>query len=220
MLLIPQGTFQMGCSASLLSTCNSDENPVHQVQITRSFYLGRYEVTQAQWATKMGSNPSSFQGYADSANRPVEQVSWNTVQSFLSATSMRLPTEAEWEYACRAGTSTAFCNGSSDDNTIGTLAWFSANASQTRAIGQKPANDLGLFDIVGNVSEWVVDWYSGTYYLTSPTQDPLGPSSGSSKLVRGGSWALGSTPLRSSHRGWVAPTFANSDLGLRAARNP
>jgi formylglycine-generating enzyme required for sulfatase activity len=77
-----------------------------------------------------------------------------------------------------------------------------------------------LFDIVGNVSEWVVDWYSGTYYLTSPTQDPLGPSSGSSKLVRGGSWALGSTPLRSSHRGWVAPTFANSDLGLRAARNP
>ena len=220
MLLIPQGTFQMGCSASLLWTCGSNENPVHQVQITRSFYLGRYEVTQAQWATKMGSNPSSFQGYADSANRPVEQVNWNTVQSFLSATSMRLPTEAEWEYACRAGTSTAFCNGSSDDNTIGTLAWFSANASQTRAIGQKPANDLGLFDIVGNVSEWVVDWYSGTYYLTSPTQDPLGPSSGSSKLVRGGSWTLGSKPLRSSHRGWVAPTFANSDLGFRVARNP
>ncbi|MBM4107186.1 MAG: formylglycine-generating enzyme family protein, partial [Phycisphaerae bacterium] len=129
MLLVPPGTFMMGCSPSLQYGCNFDENPVHQVTLTQAYYLGRYEVTQAQWTAVMGSNPSWFQSAsaqvpaAQVPLRPVERVSWNMIQGFETATGLRLPTEAEWEYACRAGTTTAFNNGSNDDATLGTLAW-------------------------------------------------------------------------------------------------
>ena len=123
MLLVPPGTFTMGCTASNAFGCVSNENPTHLVTLTQPFYMGRYEVTQGQWVAKIGSNPSYFAGQSDSANRPVERVSWNTIQGYLSATGMRLPSEAEWEYACRAGTTTAFNNGSSDDATVGNIAW-------------------------------------------------------------------------------------------------
>ena len=120
--------------------------------MTQAYYLGRYEVTQAQWTAVMGSNPSQFQGQADSPSRPVEKVSWNMIQGFETATGLRLPTEAEWEYACRAGTTTAFNNGSDDESTLATTAWFSVNAEgQTRPIGQKLANGLGFHDMHGNV---------------------------------------------------------------------
>ena len=199
MLLVPPGTFTMGCTASNAFGCVSNENPTHSVTLTQPFYMGRYEVTQLQWVVRMASNPSSFQGYSDSANRPVEQVSWTTIQGYLSSTGMRLPSEAEWEFACRAGTTTAFNNGSSDDPTVDTIAWYVSNSgNQTHAVGGKAANALGLHDMSGNVWEWVNDWFDGGYYSVSPSTNPLGPVSGSYRVLRGGSWRFSTDFVRSS----------------------
>jgi len=227
MLLVPPGTFMMGCSPSLQYGCNSAENPVHQVTLTQAYYLGRYEVTQAQWTAVMGSNPSAFQSAsaqvpaAQVPLRPVERVSWNMIQGFETATGLRLPTEAEWEYACRAGTTTAFNNGSNDDATLGTLAWFYSNSgSQTRPVGQKLANALGLHDMHGNVFEWVEDWYGSNYYAQSPAVDPPGPISGSYRLLRGGSWLYGSDLCRASNRGSIEPGAGINVFGFRVARTP
>lgn len=223
MLLVPPGSFTMGCTASVGYPCVLDENPTHSVTLTQAFYLGRYEVTQSQWVARMGSNPSYFQGasYPDAANRPVEQVSWTTVQGYLAATDMRLPSEAEWEYACRAGTTTAFSNGSSNDGTLGPIAWFTTNASsQTHAVGGKAANALGLHDMSGNVFEWVNDWYDINYYSASPSTNPLGPVSGTRHVLRGGAWYSSTSFLRSSSRSADTPSASNSLLGFRVARNP
>jgi formylglycine-generating enzyme required for sulfatase activity len=218
MLLVPPGTFTMGCTASNQYGCNSDENPTHSVTLTQAFYLGRYEVTQGQWVARMGSNPSYFQGYSDSAYRPVERVSWNAIQSFLSATGMRLPSEAEWEYAYRAGTTTAFNNGSSDDATVGTIAWYNENSgSQTHAVGGKAANALGLHDMAGNVLEGVNDWYAG--YSSGAQTNPLGPVSGTYRVLRGGSWSRDTNNVRSSYR-YNYTTIPWNNLGFRVARNP
>jgi formylglycine-generating enzyme required for sulfatase activity len=220
MMLIPPGTFQMGCiMGSNEYGCYSWDRPVHQVTLTNAFYLGRYEVTQSQWVAKMGSNPSTFQGQSDSPSRPVEQVSWNAIQSYLSATGMRLPTEAEWEFACRAGTQTPFYNGSTDDSTVGTLAWYASNAgSQTHAVGGKAANAFGLHDMLGNVWEWVNDWFNT--YPSSAQTNPTGPVSASTRVVRGGSWYLVSNFVRSSYRYSDTPGYTNFDLGFRVARTP
>jgi formylglycine-generating enzyme required for sulfatase activity len=234
---VPPGTFNMGCSASNQWSCFSDENPVHAVTLTNAFYLGRYEVTQAQWTARMGSNPSFFQSAsaqvpaAQVPNRPVEQVSWNTIQGFLSATGLRLPTEAEWEYAYRAGTTTAFHsmpglpNGTNDDNQVGNIAWWGAysggnSAEQTRPVGGKAANALGLHDMSGNVWEWVNDWYSSTYYASSPSTNPPGPASGADRVLRGGSWLFGTDALRSSARFGSAPGSTDVINGFRVARAP
>jgi formylglycine-generating enzyme required for sulfatase activity len=187
--------------------------------------MGRYEVTQGQWVARMGSNPSGFQGasYPDADNRPVERVSWNTIQGYLSATGMRLPSEAEWEYACRAGTTTAFNNGSSNDNTVGNIAWYYYNSgAQTHAVGGKAANPLGLHDMTGNVCEWVNDWYGSTYYSVSPSTNPLGPVSGTYRVLRGGGWRLIAGGVRSSYRngGYGLPGNPYGDGGFRVARNP
>ena len=220
MLLVPPGTFQMGCVVGSTEwECFGFEQPVHQVTLTTAFYLGRYELTQAQWVAEMGSNPSSYQGYFDSASRPVEQVSWDTIQGYLTATGMRLPTEAEWEYACRAGTQTPFYNGSIDDNTVGALAWYSGNSgSQTRAVGGKAANGFGLHDMLGNVFEWVNDWYDS--YPSSSQTDPTGPVLTSTRVVRGGAFYNISPGVRSSSRIDGAPGLSNFGLGFRVARNP
>ena len=221
MLLVPPGTFTMGCTASNQYGCNGDENPTHSVTLTQAFYLGLYEVTQGQWVAKMGSNPSYFTGQSDSASRPVEQVSWNTIQGYLSATGMRLPSEAEWEYACRAGTTTAFNNGSSDDATVGTIAWYLSNSgNQTHAVGGKAANALGLYDMSGNVFEWVNDWYAGSYYSVSPSTNPLGPVSGTYRVIRGGSWGNGASYVRSSSRYGYGPVGTDVNVGFRVARAP
>jgi formylglycine-generating enzyme required for sulfatase activity len=203
------------------------------VTLTNAFYIGRYEVTQAQWTAKMGSNPSFFQSASAQVpaeqvpNRPVETVSWNTIQGFLSATELRLPTEAEWEYAYRAGTTAAFHsmpgfpNGTNDDTQVGTIAWFSSNsASQTRPVGGKAANALGLHDMSGNVWEWVNDWYSGTYYASSPSTNPPGPAIGTARVLRGGSWFSDTNVLRSSRRGGNAPGYSSFSVGFRVARAP
>jgi formylglycine-generating enzyme required for sulfatase activity len=231
MLLIPPGSFQMGCSASQQWGCNSWESPVHTVTLTNAFYLGRYEVTQAQWQARMGSNPSYFQSAstqvpaAQVPNRPVEQVTWNTVQGFLAQTGMRLPTEAEWEYAYRAGTTTAFhgftgyLSGTNDDSLLGNIAWYGSNSNgQTRPVGGKLGNGYGLHDMSGNVWEWVKDWWS--VYSSSPQSNPTGPTTGSYRVVRGGSWNYDSYSRRASIRGITYPYFTFGDLGFRAARAP
>ena len=220
MMLIPPGTFQMGCiMGSNRYGCYSWEQPVHQVTLTNAFYLGRYEVTQSQWVAKMGSNPSFFPLQEDSASRPVERVSWTTIQGYLSATGMRLPTEAEWEYACRAGTQTPFYNGSTDDNTVGALAWYSPNSgSQTHAVGGKAANGFGLHDMLGNVWEWVNDW--GNTYPSSAQTNPTGPPIGFNRGIRGGSWNGGMNYVRSSGRYLFPPGTAYDDIGFRVARTP
>ncbi|MBM4225939.1 MAG: formylglycine-generating enzyme family protein, partial [Gammaproteobacteria bacterium] len=233
MMLIPPGTFNMGCSASQQYGCSSNENPVHQVTLTNAFYMGRYEVTQAQWQARMGSNPSFFQSasaevpQAQVPQRPVEQVSWSTIQGFLSQTGMRLPTEAEWEYAYRAGTTTAFHGytgqegGTNNDSLLGNIAWFGSNSnSQTRPVGGKLGNGYGLHDMAGNVIEWVNDWYGSNYYSTSPSVNPPGPSSGSYRVLRNGVWFFNSSVCRASNRGSGNPDDSSGSLGFRVARDP
>ena len=227
MLLVPPGTFMMGCSPSIVYDCFEEQkDPVHEVTITQAFYIGRYEVTQAQWTATMGSNPSFFQSPSSQVpaeqvpNRPVEQASWDTVQEFETMTGLRLPTEAEWEYACRAGTTTAFNNGSSDDTTLSMLAWFNVNASeQTRPVGEKLPNGFGLYDMHGNVYEWCEDWFGP--YSPGPVTDPIGPPTGDWRVARGGSWINSSNKCRSSWRPCCSSDPGVEKLiGVRMARTP
>jgi formylglycine-generating enzyme required for sulfatase activity len=215
----------MGCTASNTYACDPDENSTHQVTITNAFYMGRYEVTQAQWQAKMGSNPSYFQGQADSPSRPVEQVPWTTIQGFLTATGMQLPTEAQWEYACRAGTTTAFhgftgfLSGTNDDTLVVNIAWYSANSgSVTHAVGGKAANGLGLHDMLGNGWEWCGDWY-GAYSAGAQT-NPTGPGTGTLRVLRGGAWDTNTYRARSSSRGFATPGSTFNVIGFRVARSP
>jgi formylglycine-generating enzyme required for sulfatase activity len=235
MLLVPPGTFQMGCiTGSNQHGCYSAELPVHQVTLTHAFYLGRYEVTQAQWQLRMGSNPSYYQSAspevpaAQVPNRPVERVSWNAIQGFLSTTGMRLPTEAEWEYACRAGTTTSYHgwpaspDGTNNDSLLSDIAWHDFQGGhQTQPVGGKAGNGFGLHDMSGNVWEWVADWYGGTYYSTSPAENPPGPSSGYPRVLRGGcwNWAFGND-CRASARGANNPDYSSETYGFRIARDP
>ena len=234
MLLVPPGTFEMGCSFSGSSQCLGNENPSHEVGLSRPFYLGRYEVTQGQWAARMGSNPSLFQNpssqvpAAQVPRRPVERVSWVDIQGFLDATGMRLPSEAEWEFACRAGTTTSFHNGSDSPSMASDIAWFDSNsANQPRPVGLKSANSLGFHDMSGNVWEWVNDWYGS--FSADPQQDPQGPLTGTFRVVRGGDFNDPVIECRSSSRfgenlanpqGSTVPTFVSPELGFRVARNP
>ena len=230
MVLIPPGTFEMGCSPTVNFACDPDETPVHQVTLTQAYYMGRYELTQAQWQSQMGSNPSWFTSPSAEVptdqvdNRPVERVSWNDIQGFLGVTGMRLPTEAEWEYACRAGTETAFHampgypDGTSIDSLLGDVAWFVSNSTgQTRPVGQKAGNTFGLHDTLGNVWERVADWY-GDYPDGSQT-DPAGPDSGIYRVYRGGSWDTGAHDVRTSCRSY-SPGVTSSRVGFRVARDP
>jgi len=232
MLLIPPGEFVMGKSRGD-DQGEKDEIPAHDVKLTKAFYLGRYEVTQAQWQARMGSNPSVFQSAsaevpaAQVPNRPVEEVSWNMIQGFLTQTGMRLPTEAEWEYAYRAGTTTTFhgftgyLSGTNDDSLLGNIAWFDGNSNnQTRPVGDKLGNGYGLHDMSGSVYEWVNDWYGGNYYSSSPQNNPQGPRKGTTRVVRGGDWGYDSSICRASNRNNLTPTATIRYVGFRAARTP
>ena len=224
MVLIPAGTFIMGCSASNSEACNVHENPTHQVTLTQPFYLGKTEVTQAQWQAKLGINPSYFRG---NSNKPVEQVSWNEIAGFNTATGLRLPTEAEWEYACRGGTIAAFhcmhCypNGTNDDSRLGNIAWDSSNSGDTtHVVGEKAANMFGLYDMSGNVREWCSDSFGSTYYSMSPSINPIGPTDGAYRVLRGGSYRRAAVEARSSYRSYNHPYTSYKDDGFRVARTP
>ena len=218
MVYIPSGEFMMGSERG-----SGGGRPVHRVRITKGFYLGAYEVTQAQWQSVMGSNPSHFKG----ADRPVERVSWTDCQGFVRKLcakegvpegTYRLPTEAEWEYACRAGSTTRFYFGDSDGD-LDNHGWHRGNSGrQTHPVGEKTPNGFGLYDMHGNVWEWCSDWYDSGYYGKSPGADPPGPGSGSYRVNRGGGWLHSSGDCRSAGRSWDAPVGRYFSLGFRLAR--
>ncbi len=231
MLVVPAGSFEMGCIVPPDGAqCAVDSLPVHDVVLTRPFYLARTEVTQAQWTAVVGSNPSQFQGaeYPDAADRPVDSVSRQAAQAFATATGLRLPTEAEWEFACRAGTSTAFHGwpempgGTNDPGQIDAIGWSASNSgAQTHLVGQKAANALGFHDMAGNVWEWVNDPYLSIYYEAAPAVDPPGPPDFMEvALARGASWGDASVYLQSAHRGWTDELSTGFDtVGVRPARD-
>ena len=222
MMPIPSGTFLMG-GTDYEEGWDDDEGPQTTVTITKPFWLGKTEVTQSQWKAVMGNNPSHFKGY----NLPVEQVSWNDAVAFCEKLNevardtlpdgyhYTLPTEAQWEYACRAGTTTRFYYGD-DDNQLGSYAWYTDNSSsKTHPVGEKLPNGWGLHDMHGNVAEWCLDWY-GDYQGGSIT-DPQGPQSGWRRVNRGGSWSDDARYCRSAYRLWFRPDDKRSILGFRVA---
>lgn len=241
MVLIPAGTFRMGSDKG-----EKDEMPVHEVFVD-AFLMDRCEVTQEQWARLAEGNewlpndPSHFKG----SNLPVEMVSWDRAALFCNersrdegltpcydedtgecnfdADGYRLPTEAEWEYACRAGSSTAFCFGD-DAQMLGDYAWFADNAGKkTHEVGTKRPNAWGLYDMHGNVAEWCHDFYDESYYQTSPPRNPRGPADGERYVLRGGAWNCRAAACRSARRvgedpGFADACFARDAIGFRCVR--
>jgi formylglycine-generating enzyme required for sulfatase activity len=225
LVLIPAGEFLMG-SPDSDEDAYSNEKPQHRVRITRPFYLGATEVTQGQYRVVTRQSPSRFRGSDD---LPVEQVSWNDAITFcdklnelekeqLEGARYRLPTEAEWEYACRAGSTTRYCFGD-DPARLGDHAWFDGNSdNKTHPVGQRQPNAWGLYDMHGNVWEWCWDAYEADYYQQSPGADPLGPSQAASRVRRGGSWNGVPQLWRSAHRLRLARVPRYFSLGFRVAR--
>ncbi|MFA4987930.1 MAG: formylglycine-generating enzyme family protein, partial [Candidatus Brocadiia bacterium] len=245
LVLIPPGDFVMGASESpeevsrkrrdasddtnefIRGWCKN-EHPQHNVRITKAFYMGKFEVTQKQWERVMGNNPSDFRG----DQNPVECVSWKDCQQFLRKLNeivrgqgtFELPTEAQWEYACRAGTATPFYTGetiSSDQaNYRGDLVYGNGAKGQfrqkTMAVGSFKPNAFGLYDMHGNVWELCQDRYGEDYYEQSPKDNPTGPSTGESRVVRGGGWDCAPSAVRSVHRNYTAPDGPErNDCGFR-----
>jgi formylglycine-generating enzyme required for sulfatase activity len=212
---VEPGSFQMGSTNG-----DTDEVPVRTVTITRAFGMQTTEVTQGQWASVMGTSPSFFT--ACGASCPVERVSWEDVQTFLTRLNeqepgkgYRLPTEAEWEYAARAGTTGDF-GGNGNLNDMG---WWTGNSTgRTWPAQGKQANAWGLFDMHGNVWEWVADWYGS--YAGQSTVDPSGPATGTLRVLRGGAFGSGLPVARSAFRQETAATYRNADAGFRLVRNP
>ncbi len=216
---VPEGCFEMGCG-EWDGNCRSDEKPVHTV-VVDGFWMGKYEVTQKQWETVMGSNPSKFKKGGD---YPVEQVSWEEAMEFVRRLNQRtgmvfnLPAEAQWEFACRSGGKPEKYAGGGD---VDGVAWYSSNSSgSTREVGGKSPNGLGLFDMSGNVWEWCLDEYDSEAYKKHSTVNPvIGTVSGAgSRAVRGGSWGHGASAMRCSYRNDVSPGYRSVNLGFRLAR--
>jgi formylglycine-generating enzyme required for sulfatase activity len=220
MALIPAGSFMMGSPEDERQLLRRGSFQ-HGVNITKPFYMGITEVTQAQWKAVMGRNPSNFKG----DDLPAESVNWNDVQEFIAKLNeregggYRLPTEAEWEYVCRAGSSTRYFFGD-DKSRLGDFAWYKKNSGgKTHPVGQRKPNAWGLYDVHGNVSEWCSDWYDSSYYQRSPTDDPKGPTSGTKRIVRGGLYHSPSASVRSAHRGFQLPNYTNARFGFRCVRD-
>ena len=204
-VLIPADTFTMGSGRGPFES----EKPAHKVTISRPFYMGKYAVTQEQWQAVMGADPSRFKG----ADRPVDGVSWKDAQDFCRAASakvgktVRLPTEAEWEFACRAGSTTDYCFGDGEA-ALAEYAWYEGNSSGvTHPVGQKKPNAWGLYDMHGNVWEWCQDWCDQKYYATSLRVDPQGPARSNlgAHVLRGGAWHVEASYCRSAGRGGDFP---------------
>jgi formylglycine-generating enzyme required for sulfatase activity len=216
---VPAGTFAMGTEGPALQGADRDEQPAHDVNITAGFWCGATEVTQAQWGRVMGRpSPSAFAG----ADRPVENVSFRDAAGFLAALNRmegtdryRLPTEAEWAYAARAGTSTPWSFGA-DPALLGEYAWYRGNSGmETRPVATRLPNPWGLHDMHGNVWEWVSDWYGAGWYLESPQDDPQGPASGAERVVRGGAFDTLPPYLRSENRATQLPGASDRSVGFR-----
>jgi formylglycine-generating enzyme required for sulfatase activity len=230
LVLIPKGTFTMGPTIDEKELFGHEEQ--HEVTISQDYYLGVTEVTQAQYEKMMGKNPSYFQGAkVGNANTalPVENVSWDDAVEFCKKLSdlpeekkagrvYRLPTEAEWEYACRSGSKSAYSFGESS-KSLGDYAWFDQNSNgQTDPVGQKKPNAWGLYDMLGNVWEWCSDWYDE--YPKGAVSDPTGPIKGSVRVYRGGSWSNVAVGCRSAYRRRSAPSLRGDHLGFRVALSP
>lgn len=212
-VFIPAGEFQMGSENG-----DGDEKPVHRVVITAPFWIGKYEVTQAEWEAVMGRCPDERGWGFPGPNNPAERISWDDCQKFIQKLNAqgdgytyRLPTEAEWEYACRAGMTGDYAG------NFDAMGWYSENSGiKTHPVGQKQANGWGLCDMLGNVREWCADWYGG--YPSNSKTDPTGPSSGSIRVIRGGSWGSPAAYCWSAVRGYVSPGDRFNHLGFRLVR--
>ena len=214
MVRVEAGTFTMGATAEMKNTEDS-EKPTHRVTLTNDYYIGKYEVTQALWQAVMGDDPSYFKG----DNLPVEAVTWDDCQEFIgklnriTGKTFRLPTEAEWEYAARGGNKSRGYQYSGSNNPSN-VAWYDDNSGdKTHAVGTKQPNELGIYDMSGNVWEWCQDWYET--YSSSSQVNPTGANSGSCRVVRGVSWYNNARNCRLSLRGSNTPDFRSSNLGLR-----
>ena len=218
MIMVEGGTFMMGATEEQGDDAKEDEYPVHQVTLS-DYYIGQTEVTQALWLAVLGTNPSTWEG----SNLPIEKVSWNDCQQFitklnqLTGRRFRLPTEAEWEYAARGGSKSRGYKYSGSNN-LSDVAWYTENSgSKTHPVGQKQANELGIYDMSGNVWEWCQDWYDSGYYGKSPSTNPCNNTSALFRVDCGGSWGSIARYCRVSVRGSDSPSYAGDYLGLRLA---
>jgi len=210
--IIPPGSFAMGSTSG-----DEDEKPVHRVMINYTFYIGRYEVTQGQWQAVMGTNPSDFKNCGN--NCPVDMVSWDEAKSFIRKLNQlndgyhyRLPTEAEWEYACRAGTTGDYAG------ELEEMAWFQDNAGvRPHPVGSKRPNAWGLSDMYGNLYEWCEDWYHETYYGAPADGSAWSGGNENVRVRRGGSWRYPTSMLRSADRNAEVPWLHDRDTGFRVA---
>lgn len=214
LIKVNSGTFQMGCADG-----DDIDKPVHSVTLS-DYYIGETEVTQALWKAVMGGNPS----YWKNDNLPVEQVSWDDCQKFiaklnqLTGKTFALPTEAQWEFAARGGNKSQGYK-YAGSNKIDDVAWYGDNSSKkTHYVAQKQSNELGLYDMCGNVWEWCSDWFG--YYTSAPQTDPIGPSSGTERLQRGGSHYTGATVCTSTSRWTCTPETRVDNVGLRLVLIP
>jgi formylglycine-generating enzyme required for sulfatase activity len=227
LVLIPKGTFMMGSPET--EKGRHENETQREVTISKDYYLGVYEVTQAQYEKVMGKNPSHFQGAIvgnENADLPVEKVSWDDAVEFCKKLSdlpeekkagreYRLPTEAEWEYACRAGSKTVF-SFDDEEGLLPEYGWFDRNSSnRTHTVGLLEPNAWGLYDMHGNVWEWCSDWYGE--YPKGAVADPTGPKMDSVRVIRGGSWNFAAAECRSASRDWSGPSDHGDDLGFRVA---
>ncbi|MDY0165729.1 MAG: formylglycine-generating enzyme family protein [Thermoguttaceae bacterium] len=236
LVLIPAGEFMMGSGKSpealaaefeIKAGYFEDEHPQHRVRLTKPFYLGNCEVTQGQWERVMGTRPWSDIYYMkEGSEYAATHVSWEDAVAFCRKLSAkegkeyRLPTEAEWEWACRAGTTTAYHFGDDGSRLSDYASWgrLFGNGNCVDLVGQKKPNPWGLYDMHGNVWEWCADWFD--YYVNSPVEDPQGPTNGSIRVARGGSWESFAENLRSAHRGAFTPDYRHYALGFRLALVP
>ena len=216
MIPVDGGTFSMGCPSEK-PNCYDREKPVHSINIS-SYSIGKYEVTQAQWEAIMGSNPSHFRGCN---NCPVEQVSWINVQEFIRKLNLktgkryRLPTEAEWEYAARGGNKSEGYEFSGSDS-LSAVGWYNENSrGETHPVGTKLSNELGIYDMSGNVQEWCSDWYGA--YNSSSQSNPKGPLSGTNRVLRGGYWHFVNVYCRVSSRNYLDSYGMLNNIGFRLA---
>ncbi|MCR9098988.1 MAG: formylglycine-generating enzyme family protein [bacterium] len=233
MVRVEGGSFRMGCTGEQWGHCHEDEEPTHRVKLN-TYRISKYEVTQAQWEAVMGTTVAQQRDKSDKdwslfgvgGDYPMYYVSWEEANEFIgklnrmTGGSYRLPTEAEWEYAARGGSRSRryIFSGS---NNLGSVGWYVDNSgNKTHAVGQKSANELGLYGMSGNVWEWCSDWYESDYYSSSPRRNPKGLGTGTLRVLRGGSWDAGAGYCRVSNRHGSSSSFRDNYLGFRLAASP